>query len=334
MTKSPFTFACCVEYGPLEDGVVRLASSIRRFGGRHADAPIVAVTPRRGPALRPATTRRLADLGVHYVRLAPRNRFSWLAYYNKLFALQEAENLFTDNLTVFLDTDVIIVREPDELVLHDDEDFAANARDQNIGVADPDDPNYAYWVAACRSVGLRIEDLPWVTTTTDAKRIRLYWNSGVFVYRPLTGFLAIWRDTIDRILNATGSCHRHNIFWVDQVALGLATVRLNLRFRNLTSGTNYGIASHFSEHVTPEGIATCSALHYHDSMRPELWPGLLRTINAGRPDVAEWLSQQGPVTSPTDWRQSMHRDALRAGRRVRRIAWQVSRTMADGRATS
>ncbi len=45
------TIVTCVEYGPLEQMVVRMVDSLRRWGGRLADAPVYAVKPRRGMPL-------------------------------------------------------------------------------------------------------------------------------------------------------------------------------------------------------------------------------------------------------------------------------------------
>lgn len=58
------TFACCAKYGTLEEGSLRLAESLRRYGGELANARIVAVTPRHGPWLRPSTLEALERLGV------------------------------------------------------------------------------------------------------------------------------------------------------------------------------------------------------------------------------------------------------------------------------
>ena len=44
-------FVACVESGQLEAQTVRLAESIRRFGGSFADSEILAVTARFGPPL-------------------------------------------------------------------------------------------------------------------------------------------------------------------------------------------------------------------------------------------------------------------------------------------
>jgi hypothetical protein len=67
-------FVACVESGPLEAQTVRLADSIRRFGGRLAGSDIIAVTPRFGPPLARETRRRFAELGVRHERIPAHRR--------------------------------------------------------------------------------------------------------------------------------------------------------------------------------------------------------------------------------------------------------------------
>ena len=60
-------FVCCVESVSLEDQTVLMASSIRRFAGTLADAPIFAVSPRAGHEPSSATIDALRALDVTVV---------------------------------------------------------------------------------------------------------------------------------------------------------------------------------------------------------------------------------------------------------------------------
>jgi hypothetical protein len=317
------TIACCVEYGTLEPSTVRLAESIRLFGGRFADVPIVAVTPRMGPPLNELTLARFRELNVTYVRSHPRNRYAWLPYLNKYFCLKSAEERAGDGNVAWVDSDMIVMREPDELELADDEDIASCPRDKNIGTTGPADEFDGYWQRVCRDNDLSLEQLPWVTTTADAARIRLYWNAGLFVYRPRSGLADTWFRTIHRTLDRTGREYLGKVFWVDQVALGLAAHKLALRYRNMSGAMNYGIASHFREHLTPEGMKSAKVLHYHDSMSPTLWPWFLDQLETTRPDVFAWLARQGPVRHDSRGAADLVKQAFRIERSARRRGWSL-----------
>lgn len=315
------TFTCCVESGTLEEGVIRLVESLRAFGGELADAQVVAVTPRRGPALRAETLRRFGQLGIEYARISPRNRYAWMPYLNKAYTLQEAEKRARGDVVAWLDSDILVLAPPDGLLLADDEDLAVCPRDKNVGTAGPADGFEPYWRKLCADVGLDVDDLPWVDTTADAQRVRLYWNAGIFSYRPATGFLDAWRRTIERELDSTDASTLDKMYWVDQVSLGLAAVSHGMRYRNLPGELNYGIASHFSDHLSDEGLAGAVLLHYHDSMAPENWDWFLDSLAGPLPAVRDWVVERGPVLERTTLGTRAVRNGYKAVRQLRRRAW-------------
>ena len=87
---SSLSFVCCVESGPLELQTVRLVETLRRFGGPHADAEILAVTPRFGAPLHPRTLRVFAERRVRYLRRKD-PRHDWFGHINKAKATALAE---------------------------------------------------------------------------------------------------------------------------------------------------------------------------------------------------------------------------------------------------
>lgn len=312
------TFACCVEFGPLEEGTIRLVESLRRYGEDFAGVQVIAVTPRRGPRLRSATLRRFQQLGVEYVRTVPRNRYSWMPYLNKYFALKVAGSRARGDLVVWLDSDVLVLRPPEELLLGEGQDFAAYPRDKNIGTSGPDDEYEPYWQKVCADVGLTPGDLPWVRTTANDQRVRLYWNSGVFVYRPASGFIDAWREVIEAILDRTDASNLDKLFWADQVALGLTAVRMHARSLNLPGTLNYGIASHFRDHLSAEGLASARLLHYHDSMSEPNWNWFLGELARPLPYRTAWLSAKRPVRTSRDSLRHLSLDGYRVARQLRR----------------
>jgi len=244
-----------------------------------------------------------------------------MPYVNKYFALKEAERLSDSDIVVWMDSDVIVLAPPSGLLLGEGVDFAACPRDRNIGTAGPDDEFHEYWVKVTKDVGLDLEDLPWVTTTADQQRIRLYWNAGVFAYRPASGFADFWHEMIEQILDRTDSSTVSKLYWTDQVALSLVAAKWGLRVQNLDGSLNYGIASHFKEHLTPDGLAAARLLHYHDSMKPQMWPWFMETVAGPLPEAHRWLATIGPLNAKTSLRSNVVRDGLRAARNVRRRIW-------------
>jgi hypothetical protein len=322
------TFALCVESGPLEEGTIRFVESLRRFGGPLAMAKVVAVTPRPGPPLKQSTLKRFAKLDVDYVRVKKSHPYDWMAYLGKYFAITEAEKRATGDLIVWMDSDVIVLRPPTDLLLADGVQFAACPRDRNIGVADDTGGNRAYWSKVAQDAGLSIQDLPWVTTTADNENIRLYWNAGIFVYRHGSNFADPWMSTMRQVLDRTDATSHELLFWTDQVCLSFVAIQQGLRFEHLGGHMNYGIATHFKDHLSPEGVRSASLLHYHDAMRPENWDWTLRELAEAPTEVIEWLRSIGPSQDPRTRRDRLHGDLWRMRRQIKRRLW--SRTHGGG----
>src|SRR5262249_55866667 len=107
------TVVCCVEAGPLETTTLWMVESLRRWGGRFAQAPVIAVTPRFGPSLRHSTLRKFDDLHVQYVRKNVARKYSWYNFLNKPLSLNVAEEHAKTDIMVWLDADVFVTGAPE-----------------------------------------------------------------------------------------------------------------------------------------------------------------------------------------------------------------------------
>src|SRR6516162_10234653 len=69
---------CCIESGTLEAQVVRLANSIRKYGGSLlSTVPIIAVRPRLGPPLSRPTRQSLRQFQVELIERRMNRSFAW-----------------------------------------------------------------------------------------------------------------------------------------------------------------------------------------------------------------------------------------------------------------
>ncbi len=108
-----------MESGELEPKTIRMVDSLRRFGGRFSDLDVVAVTPRMGAPLESSTRRRLTELDVRLVRIRPQTRYVWHHYMNKAQAVMAVEERVDSEAILWMDSDIIFLREPNELELPD-----------------------------------------------------------------------------------------------------------------------------------------------------------------------------------------------------------------------
>ena len=308
-------FVACVESGPLEAQTVRLAESIRHFGGAFADQEILAITPRFGPPLSRSTRRRFAELGVRNERLSSHPRYAWYHYLNTPIALNAAEGLSQADVLCWTDSDLLFLREPTGLLLDEDIDFIAGSTDNGIvGTTGPGAEHEDDWRRLCALLGIDIDELPWVTTHLEQDRIRMYFQAGVFAYRRDLGFSRFYLDMCTTALDQRFGFAHAGENYIDQVCLGLAVHEMGLRWRQLDPSHNFPMASYLGHADRPEELAAAHILHYHDSMSPPFWDTCLERLRPGHPEVHEWLSGQEPLVDGTavPWR------ALGQGLRVTR----------------
>jgi len=187
--ESEVAYLICVEANRLEPQARLLCESLRTFGGRYRNAPIIAISPRPHLALGPEARAHLDQLGVTYVVEPLNETGSPYGPVNRIVAGAWAEAFSSRPYLVLLDTDTVLVGEP-SFVRAD-----AGVRPVDVkgatssGVGDPLD---AYWARLCGFGGIELSRLPWIATTIDRARIRASYNGGFTVVRRDLG---IFRQT-------------------------------------------------------------------------------------------------------------------------------------------
>jgi hypothetical protein len=317
------TFLFCVESGYLENQLLLAVECLRRFGGGLADAPILVVTPRYGPSLTHATLQKLRDLDVTYVRRHARNPWNWYVYMNKALAAELGDSLAETEQIIWLDSDVLVVSEPTPLLLKTDEDFVCGALSKNIGSSGPGDPYEAYWEALSSHYGVPLDDLPWVETERDRRRVRFRLHSGVYSFRRGVGLGKAFVADMESMLASRVAFSSRMPYPGDDVALAYSVVRTNLRWRLLPMSCNYEMTP-TSNHYRAEEARHAQVLHFHHALSsPTGAAWFCHELDGFRPDVAEWLRCRLPLGKRTGglhrtitrrllaelraWRQARHR---------------------------
>jgi hypothetical protein len=194
------TFVLCIENNGICEQALLLCESIRRFGGCHGSAPILAVAPRPGLGIDADARRRLDSLGVEYAE-EPLNRVCpQYGSANRVFAAAWAEERVRSEWIVVLDSDTVFL---DELELPADADVAVRPVDvKGIASEGPGDPREEYWTRLAAIQGVSLECLPFISTTIDRRRIRASYNGGLVVVRRERGILAAWARLFARSVAA------------------------------------------------------------------------------------------------------------------------------------
>lgn len=311
MGRPSTTFVCCIESGPLEAMTVRMVESLRRFGGTLAQSPVLAVVSRMGPSIAGSTRRSLDRLNVKLVQLPWGRRYAWYHFTNKPAAMAAVEETITTDQIVCLDSDLLILREPTELLLDDKTDFAACAPDLGvIGSTGPASDYDIHWRHICSTAGISIDELPWITTQLDRQRIRFYMNSGVWSYKRSSRVGSLYWNMCQKLLDARCGFPGFGEHWIEQMSLGLAIHANKLTWRELPLSHNHTMLR--TSNTT--GVREAAILHYHNCMNPDFWPEMLNRLRATRPDVCDWLEPLGPVVSPASALSRYVSQGLRLGR--------------------
>lgn len=311
------TVVVCVEAGKLEQQAIRLIESLRRWGGDLGKAPIVAIKPRLGPPLTRGTLSAFDRYDVYFVSRLRTDRYEWHQYLNKLYVLRWAEELASTDCITLMDCDLLVTGKADEWLLLAGEEFVACAPDKNIGSIGSGDETESYWREVAKTLDIDIERLPWINIGTEALRIRLLWNSGLYTYRRCTGFSEEYMKCCRKLLDARVVHKDAGSHYVDQIVLGLAQFRLGLKYRALPHSCNYQMEG-WSGTVHPVSVLRdAKIIHYHNAMDAGPWPSFLAQLECAHPDVYLWLKAIGPLpVMPLPWRFASY--SLRALRAYRR----------------
>jgi hypothetical protein len=305
----------CVEAGRLEGETLLLCRSLRRFGGRLADAPIVAYRPRKGDALAPETRRDLAELGVELVEDELNVEHAFHPIANKLHAGAHAERSFGEESIAVLDSDAVFLGEPARLELGDGIDAAAAPVGKvSEGTTGPGHDNEPYWRELYALAG--VDDPPWVETALRRTRARGYWNSGLVAARREAGILAEWLELFGRLLAQERLPPSGRIDNLDQIALALVLSRRPSRIETLPWPYNYRVTRR-GRYRGAAGSADLAALVHVHYMRSFYVEGFLDRLDPPVDrdgDAYRWLAERLPLEP----RVELEGEGPLSSRRIRR----------------
>jgi hypothetical protein len=192
LRESEIAFLICVEANRLEPQARLLCESLRTFGGRYRDAPILAVSPRPALAPGPEARAHLEALGVTCVVEPLNETGSPYGSINRIVAGAWAETSTPYPYLVVLDTDTLFVGEPSFTRA----DAGVRPVDIKGGAVSSGggDSRDAYWVRMCALGGIEPSRLPMISTSVDKVRVRASYNGGFTVVRRDLGILRKTRE--------------------------------------------------------------------------------------------------------------------------------------------
>ncbi len=299
MFQPDATFVLCVESGPLETQTVLCIESLRRWGGRFANCPILAITPRKGPPLGEDTVAAFSRMNVTWHAFESDHPADWYNPMNKPLALAYAEKVTDCDTIIWLDSDTLVIGDPWELELESGCDFTAMPGSYRFDIAsDGSNKHEAFWQACLAHHGIDPARYPWIPAQPgETGYIRMYWQGGAFAYRRKTHLGQAHFDFSLRQIDARLASRHSGAYFTEQVGLALGVDRTRLAYRVLSASHNFTInALTGDQSVDASALSRARVVHYFGSMWPDEFDRFQACFLEARPDVAAWLGEKGPLS--------------------------------------
>ncbi|MBC7146330.1 MAG: hypothetical protein H5U24_13110 [Thioclava marina] len=215
------TIVTCIEAGFMERQVPLLVKSLRRFDHVLARAQVLAIQPRKGPAISGATRRELKTLGIEHVRADLVGSYAWYNNLNKSAAMAWADRNCTTDFITWLDADMVFLGPTPEVVPGLDTSFVARAGEGYLG-SDGADRNAPYWERISQIVGVDYKAAEIIESLPEGRPIYEYYQSGVYSQARRDGIGIRHLEFMKKVLDAAvGSIVARNYHY-DQVTISMA----------------------------------------------------------------------------------------------------------------
>lgn len=285
-TNNLITFVCCIEYGALENQTLLMLKTFRENAGNLRNSRILAVQPRFGATLNVNTIKTLEELSVELIIDYKNNPYKWFNYANKIAAVTIAQSIAKTDLITWLDSDILIANEPTELILENEVDFAARCEFLPPAVHSNETEHIPYWNSLCKLLGTEYDKLPELECDHRQIQLKMYFNSGVFVWRRASNFSKSYHNAFVKLINSKIAQYDGNFFTADQVILGPVIIGTGLRWKHLRYTTHHmTFQSQIDGPIASPHMGNSAIIHYSKSLMVPYRQKMLARIKEELPKV-------------------------------------------------
>lgn len=299
-----------------------MLTTLRQFGGELTTCPVVAFQGRTGHPISAESLSTLADLNVEYVYDTQLNRAPWFNYSNKIAAVSYAQNTFTTPWNIWLDSDVVFLDAPAFATRADLESADFHARFEYLPPAvSQDDHEFAsYWTALCRQSGVEFDDLAYYDLDLPSKRMKPFFNSGVFLWRTASDFAQTYARNYYRLIDARIAPKGIGPWFADQVTLTPTIAALKMNWKLLDVEDHLMMFEGVVDDPTfSDVIARANIVHYSKSRNDPYRARFDPLLVARRPELRALLEKYD--TTPPLTRRHPMASARMSARRLRQALY-------------
>jgi hypothetical protein len=316
------TFVCCIEYGSLEAQTLLMLKSFRTNAGSLKNARVIAVQGRFGAKLKDSTRKELEKLKVELVIDRQLNPASWFNFSNKIVAVQIAQKLAKTDLVAWLDSDILVNREPGDLLLPEGVDFAARGEFLPPAVRGNEQTHVPYWQAICGLLGVDYDSLPLLTIDHRHETIKMYFNSGVFVWRRQSAFTQNYFNAFCKVLDSRIAQHDGNFFTADQIILGPVILKTGLKWQHLPYQCHHmTFQGQIDSAIASPNMSGSALIHYSKSLQASYRERFFARLSKETPALHAFILPELSRLDIPDTGLSKH--LAFALRTLRGLRWQL-----------
>jgi hypothetical protein len=196
-------FAFMLGSGEGEAEALRLAHSIRTFGGQYCFNPIWMLTQRSEEDLSDETRQELFSIGARLVTIILDPQGPHFPFRTYVTAAGIAEGLAQGETSalVVMATDTLVLQEPSLFLLQTGKSFGGCPVHLKLLGSGLDEPIDEFWSLIYRQCHVNEDRIFPMQTIADGQIIRAYFNAGILVVRPERGLLRGWQASFERLIN-------------------------------------------------------------------------------------------------------------------------------------
>jgi len=231
--ETDFSFVCCIESGRLEHQTCLMVSTFRKNAGEELkNSPIYAISGRTGPKLAKETKDFLRNHDVTIIDAHKYNPKPWFNYSNKIAAVSWAQENLNSKYLGWLDSDILIGGNF-TTNLPIDFDFAGRCESHFPVITENDSKYLKYWLRLCEIINCNYDDIPWINNEEINQKIKLYFNSGFFLWRRNSQFANLYRLNFINLINSKIATIDGSAWFADQVIISPIIISKKLKWHHL-----------------------------------------------------------------------------------------------------
>jgi hypothetical protein len=194
-------FAFLMGSGEAELDALRLARSIRTFGGEFSFNPIWMLSQRREEDLLEATRQELYSIGARLITFDMDLDGANFPFASYVTAAGIAEGLAQGGASflVMMAADTLVLQQPTEFLLQAGKSLGGCPVHLKLLGSGFDQPVDEFWGLIYRHCQVDVEKVFAMQTIVDEQVVRAYFNAGLLVVRPERGLLRGWQSTFERL---------------------------------------------------------------------------------------------------------------------------------------